>query len=125
MFQRLLVFALTVTLITIPAGPIVAPAGSVAHADYGYCEYAVIAHAYFYADGSEVGASAGQGAFLDAETADQCASVAQNYALFDSGNACGSYEAGVAYAAVEWRVWWNDAEVPGSPVVQQYDCGDV
>jgi hypothetical protein len=125
MCQRLLVFALTITLITIPLGPVVAPEGTVAHADYEYCEHAVVAYAYLYSDGSEVGGAGGQGAFLDAQTSDHCASVAQQYALFDAGNACGAYPAGVAYAVVEWRVWWAYQEVPGSPVVQQYDCGDV
>ena len=116
---------LTIALVSLPLGPVVAPEGAVARADYEQCDWSVNAHAYSYSDGSEVGAAADAGVFLDAESGGHCASVAQQYALFYSGNACGSYQGGTAYAVVEWRVWWAFEEIPGSPVVQQYDCGDV
>ena len=123
MLQRLLVFALTVTLITVPAGPVVAPAGSIAYADSGYCEIKDMAHARLYADGTLVGSAGGQFVYSDAETSAQCAAVAQNYALFDAGNACGAYGAGVAYVQVKWSIIWEQQQ--GSEVVEQYDCGDV
>lgn len=125
MVKRLLTFVLAIALVSLPLGPLVAPEGAVARADYEQCDWAVSAHAYLYSDGSEVGAAADSGAFLDAQTSDHCASVAQQYALFYAGNACGSYEGGIAYAIVEWRAWWAWEEIAGSPVVQQFDCGDV
>lgn len=125
MFRRLVITVLTTALTTFPIGSIVTPEGSVARAESGYCEYAVSANAFLYENGALVGSSGVSGVFLDAETSDHCAAVGQNYALAHAGAACGGYEPGVAYAIVEWRVWWNGAEIPGSPVVQQYDCGDV
>ena len=125
MFKRLVLSLVTITLVTFPIASVVTPEGAVAHADSGYCEYALSAQAYLYENGGNVGASGGSGVFLDAETPDHCASVGQAYAIADAGNACGAYDAGTAYAIVEWRVWWNGEEIPGSPVVQQYDCGDV
>jgi hypothetical protein len=125
MLRRLVISVLTAVLVTWPAGSVVAPGSAVVFADSGYCEYAVSAHAYVYEDGSHVGASDASGVYLDGETPDHCAAVGQNYAIAHAGNACGGYEPGTAYAVVEWRVWWNGEEIPGSPVLQQYDCGHV
>ena len=123
MLRRLFVAATFAALGAFLGGPLFTPDATVAHASSGYCEYADSATAYRYDDGSPVGSSGGSGVYLDGETVDQCVAVAQNYAIADSGSACGGYESGVAYAVVEWHVWWNGEDA--GAVVQQYDCGDV
>ena len=116
---------MTVALVMFPISSAMTPQEAVAHAESGYCEWAVSANAYFYEDGGQVGSSADSGVFFDGETPGDCASVGQRYAIAAAGNACDSYDGGIAYSVVEWRVWWNGEEISGSPVVQQYDCGDV
>jgi hypothetical protein len=119
--SRLFRIVVATSLALLPMQGLIEPQSDVAFARSAQCNVAAGASAQLYSGGYVGGANDNLNTTLGSYS--DCLSAGQALAIQVSGNACGSYGAGQAYAVVEWHIVW-DGTYQGQ-VNQQYDCGDV
>lgn len=119
--RRLLRVVVATSLALLPIQIAVDRHSHVAFAQGGQCTTAAGAAAMLYSGGVVGMANDNLDGAYGSYSA--CLAASQALAIQVAGNACGSYGAGQAYAAVEWHIVW--AGTYQGQVNQQYDCGDV